>query len=793
MFFRILKKDLKNRRGVNVILFLFMLLATVFVASSVNNIIAVITATDYCLNKGKVGDKYLCAFSDMPNQDIDTWLSENKLVKDYSKNDTVVLSKDNIVSFAGRKGTEFDFDSMILLQTQWNKNMLIFDAKDGKLVCMKDGEIGMTQNALENNQLKLGDSIDVKFGDIKKTFKVTTVIKDPAYGGDFIGIQRFIISDHDFEEIKAQNVYKQSNYNIETDNPEEFTRDLNKQNFNIILALDRDAFALSYSMPMIMASLLIIVGVCLILIAFLILKFTITYTLQEDYKEIGIMKAIGIREFMIKRIYLVKYFVMVLAASAIGCIISVPVSNAMVKSVSDRLMMERAESNFGVNIICSFIVAAFVLLLCYLCTNRLRKFSAIEAIRNGQTGERYKKHSVLSLHKSKKGRTIGFLAANDILSNIKRYLVLFFTFAIGTIIIILPINVITTFNSDEMIKNFSIDMNADFFIENDAENVNDSGQLPNKAMYVERMEKIKQNLASKGYEVDITTLEQLSFTFYLDEKEDSYQVVSFLPIGTNAEYMKLTDGSFPTLADEIMVSEKQMEKMHAKIGDTLHYTIDGETKTAIISGSYSGYMNNGCSIIFNENAELENVQSSGNYIYQCNLKNKEFTEQMFAELGEKFPDYEFLSAKDCMETWLGGTTSQMEKLKYMFVVLIAAINVLITVLMMKIFISGEKSQIAMMRSIGFTIHAVRMWQTIRMAIVLILGIIFGSIISIPLNSFVLKPIFAIMGATDIKIQVSVWEAYIVYPSVLLFLICLAAYISSGKIKKFNLMEINNPE
>ena len=98
MFFRILKKDLKNRRGVNVILFLFMLLATVFVASSVNNIIAVITATDYCLNKGKVGDKYLCAFSDMPNQDIDTWLSENKLVKDYSKNDTVVLSLSTFLS-----------------------------------------------------------------------------------------------------------------------------------------------------------------------------------------------------------------------------------------------------------------------------------------------------------------------------------------------------------------------------------------------------------------------------------------------------------------------------------------------------------------------------------------------------------------------------------------------------------------------------------------------------------------------------------------------------------------------
>ncbi len=39
MLYRILKKDLLRRKGVNVILFLFITIATIFLASSVNNIL----------------------------------------------------------------------------------------------------------------------------------------------------------------------------------------------------------------------------------------------------------------------------------------------------------------------------------------------------------------------------------------------------------------------------------------------------------------------------------------------------------------------------------------------------------------------------------------------------------------------------------------------------------------------------------------------------------------------------------------------------------------------------------
>ena len=172
----------------------------------------------------------------------------------------------------------------------------------------------------------------MKFGNIKKEFKIALAIMDPAFGGDYVGTTRYLISDQDLLDIKDTGTTMNYNYNINTYDKDAFSKAMNKQAFSIIISIDQDMFAFSYIVSMIAAGVLIIVGICLIVIAFLILRFTIVFTLQEDYKEIGIMKAIGVRNFMIKKIYLVKYLLLVCIGTIIGCFISVPISNWMLNS-----------------------------------------------------------------------------------------------------------------------------------------------------------------------------------------------------------------------------------------------------------------------------------------------------------------------------------------------------------------------------------------------------------------------------------------------------------------------------
>ena len=77
-------------------------------------------------------------------------------------------------------------------------------------------------------------------------------------------------------------------------------------------------------MSVLVAALLMIVSICLILVAFVVLRFTIHFTLEEEFREIGVMKAIGINNGTIRGLYLVKYFVIAVIGALLGFICSIP-------------------------------------------------------------------------------------------------------------------------------------------------------------------------------------------------------------------------------------------------------------------------------------------------------------------------------------------------------------------------------------------------------------------------------------------------------------------------------------
>ena len=75
MYLNILKKDLKNRKATNIILLVFIILATMFVASSVNNIVMVTSALDNFMEMSNVPDMLIVAYGKSDYQLFDEVLS----------------------------------------------------------------------------------------------------------------------------------------------------------------------------------------------------------------------------------------------------------------------------------------------------------------------------------------------------------------------------------------------------------------------------------------------------------------------------------------------------------------------------------------------------------------------------------------------------------------------------------------------------------------------------------------------------------------------------------------------
>ncbi len=790
MFWRILGRELKRKKGINFILFLFVILATVFVAASVNNILVVRNATDYCMEKGNVPDDSVWVYEPDSVKELDQWLEDKgrDYYTSYTIDSAVALAQGNIASFNGKKGSDYVIKNSIIMQP--NYDSMTAYCQDGSRAVIEPGYIAMQKNEMEANDLEAGDTITIKVNDYEKEFILTESVMDPCFGGDFIGETRYFVNDGDYEDIVQASGVCVYLYNINSEDMDELSAQINRMGISIVVEISRDMFELTYVMSLVTSGIITIVGVCLIIIAFLILRFTISVTLQEDYREIGIMKAIGIRDRGIRGIYLVKYLALSLAGVIIGCALSIPANGAMLKMVAGNMMMESSDAHMIINILCSLAVLLIILLFCYGTTGKLKKYSAIDAIRNGSKGEGFKKTSKLSLYKKKSCHTTVYMAVNDILSGFKRYVAMILTFAIGIILVILCCNTITTFKSDEMAKNFMLDTNAQAYINPDM--VYDSSMFSmTESDVVAYTEDLEKEFADKGHDAYIHTSVLLSASLYTeDDPLDMRNYLAIQPVNSDGSYIQMSEGDRPRLANEIVLSGKIMDKYGLEIGDSVHLVLNATDYNMIISGSYQNYMQMGQTILLSSALDMTNSMTKGGWYYQVCLNNDNDT---IDKLRDDFPEYEILDTDGVMNKNLGNVMSQIGIIKLAVLILICAVNVLITVLMLKIFIMAERGQIAMMRSVGFSVGAVRIHQIIRMGIVFLVGAVLGIGLSVPLNTIALKPIFGMMGATTLKIQINPLETYVLYPLILMAVVILSTAAASLSIRKMKLMEINNIE
>ena len=79
MFLRILKKDIKRKKTMNIILLIFVILAVTFMASSANNLITVSTALDHYLEKAGIPDYWFATMNSSDTQGLKSLLKKTDM------------------------------------------------------------------------------------------------------------------------------------------------------------------------------------------------------------------------------------------------------------------------------------------------------------------------------------------------------------------------------------------------------------------------------------------------------------------------------------------------------------------------------------------------------------------------------------------------------------------------------------------------------------------------------------------------------------------------------------------
>lgn len=783
MYLRILKRDLKRKKTMNIILLLFIILAAMFVAGSINNMTSVMTALDGFFEKSNVPDYWFATTGEDEMERYEEFAEENNY--EYSVIELIQVNPQDVFIH----GKEFEYSNTCSV-SGLSSSTKIFDKDDNELVHINDGEIYVTAEIADSdsNDFSVGNTtIEITVNGITKSFILKGSVKDALFGSSMLGMTRFLVSDNDFELLKngTTDIYCVNAYTDDEDYYEKFVG----LELNNIFNINKSGIKMMYIMDMVIAAVFLIVSICLILISMVILKFTIGFTMSEEFREIGVMKAIGLKCGSIRMLYIIKYLVISIVGAAIGLGLSIPFGNMMLEEVSQKIVMEGA-GGIWLNVACAIFTAAVVVLFCFMCTGKIKKFSPIDAIRNGQSGERFKTKSKLTLEKSRL-KPVVFMALNDILSSMRRFISMILIFTLGLLLIVIPANTANTLQSENIIKWFNM-AECDAVL---SEEILLRGDADTKVMLLERLEEIKNFLKKEGIEADVYQEVMFRMTISKDNKKASSLAFQGINGITCKEYDYL-EGEAPGNVNEIAVTKQTCEKIDANIGDYVYVNNGSDTKKYIITATYQSMNNLGEGIRFYEDENLDYSYAKGCFGIQIRYRDNPSSKQIEERnnlLAEKYPKLKVFTTGEYANYMIGDVASQIDNIKLFILIVVIVINMLVTVLMVKSFITKEKNEIVLLKALGFKNRYIVGWQTLRIGIVLIISIILMSALSEPLSKLVITPVFKIMGAENMKFQIKPIEVYVFYPILLLIVTTLSAMLTSLQVRKISTSGISDIE
>ncbi len=798
MYFKILKKDLKRKKSINCILLIFIMLATTFIAGSVNNLTVVLGGMDYFMTQAEMSDFIIVSAiggsREEPSENarnIEGFLNGNKYVTDYGVDDILYAADDQ---FSAEGNNKLVLSGSIIINSFNISQQKFFDEDDNEITGLQDGFIYLKRGAVSANDLKKGDSIKIKTDSgYEKSFKIAGYCKDAFLGSDMMGMVRFVISENDFEELLEEGGLPYGRmYSVNCSDLDAFEQEYNKSEINVMFSGDRSLIQSTYIMDMVIIGVLLMVSLCLIAIAIVMLRFTIIFTVNEDFKEIGIMKAIGMQEKSISKIYMTKYFAIALVGATLGFFSSIPFSRLLLSSTTEGMVLDYAGNHFFLPLLLSLLVCGIVVLFVYLATGKIKRFSPLDAIRSGNSGERFKKKGIFKLAKTHM-RATSFLAVNDVCSELKKYLVLLFAGMIGVWLVVMSVNTINTMRSKNIAAWFSMP-DCDYYISSDRI-INELISQGTKQGYYDCMNETKELLIENGIQVERITTEVM-FRLKIRKGDKSCQSCAFQGLETEMEEYFYDDGTPPQYDNEIAITHVIAEKIDAGIGDTVYVTCGGVEKPYIITALYQSMNNMGEGIRLPEETELDYTTVAGGFGFQVTL-NKDADEDEIAAAMKKtrevLPHYKVETIEAFIDRMVGSISDMLSSLKVMLLVVVIIINILIVVLMQKMFLIREEGEIGMMKTLGFSNLDIIKWQTKRVTIVLLLGIALGVVTGTPFSQITAGQVFQFMGASKIQFEIRPMEVYLIYPASLLAATVLGCVLIMLNVRKISVREVNNME
>ncbi|QQK74851.1 FtsX-like permease family protein [Salicibibacter cibarius] len=778
MLFKMLKKDIAQKKTITATLFIFITLSSLLVANGTHMMMELTHSMNSLFTKSNAPHFVQMHTGELDENAIDNFASRKAQVKDHQLVQMVNIDGLNLT--LGDNPTPETSGIMDHYFVKQNHNFDYLLNLKNEIIQVSRGEIAVPVYFMQQYNLNIGDKIRIDDSPFDMDFTIVDFVRDVQMNPSIIHSKRFVVNDDDLDMLN-KNV-GETEYMVEfqlTDVSKlsEFRNayqaaDLPQQGPNIDYPLFKTLHALTDG---VVAAVILFVSVLLTLIAMLCIRFIMLTTLEEDYREIGIMKAIGIGQKDIKKMYLAKYIVLAALASGTGFLISLFLNDLFTANIQLYLgTAEKSVLHYMVPFIAVLVTFLTVLLYCMFILRRFNKLTAVEALHSGYMGEEANvSRKSLSLSKSKYFSAPVFLGWQDVFGRFKMYSLLFFVFFVCSFMIIVPVNFLNTVQSPDFIKYMGIEQ-SDIRI--------DLQQSDNT------MEQFNHMLAHIQNDEDIEQFSPLITSQFKVINSDGAEENITVESGDFSIFpLDYLEGGPPLREQEIALSYLNGQELEKSAGDRLHLIINGREQEMIVSGIYQDVTNGGRTakalIPFNPDTVLW-------YEVSVDVKSPIRTGEKLDEYAQLFHPAKVTDLQSYLAETFGNTIEQLRLLTLLTIAIAVGVALLITSLFLKMVMAKDDTQIAIMKSIGFSFKDIRAQYVTKTLLVLGIGITVGMIVANTIGQSVVSFLLSLMGAPEISFVIDPVQAYILCPLILMMVVTIATLMGTVSIKKSSIAELD---
>lgn len=781
---RYVRSDLRTNKGVHLALTALLVLSAFLMATgamvaerlvgSIDRLFEVAQPPDFLqMHRGEYDPTALEQFA-AEHPEIDSWLIEEML--DF---DGAAVSWQH--SSTGASGDLADSVMDNLLVTQNEKFDFLLD-EAGEIAQPGPGQVYVPVAYQQRYDLQAGDLLTVKTGAEPLELQIAGFVRDAGMASSMSSSTRFLVSERDFQvlehagggaaELMVEYQLVDGAAAGDLQRAYEAEADLPKNGQAVTIGMIRLLNALGDGL---VAVALVLGSLILVAVAVINLRFVIRGTLEDEVREIGAMRAIGIEHRQISALYLGKYIALTAGACVLGGALAVAATAALTRGIQ----VNYATAPVGVftvltPLVALGVLATVVLLQCRGVLRRIGKASVVSALVGGSTlshrqlarrARRGTAHARRHRLASYRGRRVNaFLARLDLRAEARQWALVPIVFFLLSVLMILPMNVLSTFESPR----FGASMGAP-----DADLLVD---LQFSADIEDTRAEILTGLQADDRVSDVRLLATELREVPGEEGWETLPVQVGNHAGAAVQYLH---GQAPGTG-EIALSVLNAERYQLATGDTLTVRHAGQVSSAVVSGIYQDVTMAG----YTAKLPGEPGEGAAGYAIYADVTGNADPATLAAEYADRFPTASVIDREEYLGQTMSFVTRAFGNVALLAVTFALVVAMLISGLFLSLQVKRDRQRMGVLSALGFSQREIIGQVRGKALAAISLGTVAGVAFTAAAGQWLVGGVVAAagLGITELQLYPRLPLAYGVYPLILIAAGYLVAVLLTARLR-----------